>query len=43
MREKNRPFTLSQPEGWLGLSLDAGKIEGALGNSRCVTAFNNAA
>jgi len=37
------PFPLSQLEGWLGLSLDAGEIEGALGNSRCVTAFNNAA
>gem|GEM_PF-3019389 len=33
------PFELSQPEGWLGLSL--GGIESLLGNSSCVKALSN--
>jgi len=35
------PFKLSQPEGWLGLSLYGEEIKPVAGNSSCVTAFNN--
>lgn len=35
------PFELSQPEGWLGLSLDGRPIESLLGNSSCVKALSN--
>lgn len=35
------PFKLSQPEGWLGLSLTGKEIKPVAGDSSCVTAFNN--
>ena len=35
------PFELSQPEGWLGLSLCGRPIEPPLGNSSCVKALSN--
>ncbi len=34
------PFTLTQPEGWLGQSLVGDEIEPIVGNSYCVEAFN---
>lgn len=34
------PFTLTQPEGWLGQSLVSEEIEPIAGNSSCVDAFN---
>ena len=35
------PFTLSQPEGWLGQSLLDGSIETLSGRCLCVNAWNN--
>ena len=35
------PHTLSQPEGWLGQSLDGSCIETILGHCSCVKALNN--
>jgi predicted N-acetyltransferase YhbS len=35
------PFDLSQPEGWLGQSLDGGPIEPILGGSSCVKALDD--
>jgi predicted N-acetyltransferase YhbS len=37
------PFPLSQPEGWLGLSLGSNPIEGLSGTCSCVSAFCDAA
>ncbi len=37
------PFALSQPEGWLGLSLEGRGLETYSGRFTCVKAFNNAA
>ena len=37
------PLELSQPEGWLGLSLRDGSIESIPGSCSCVKAFNNPA
>ena len=34
------PFTLTQPEGWLGQSLVSKEIEPIAGDSFCVEAFN---
>jgi len=36
------PFTLTQPEGWLGQSLLSDEIHPIAGNSSCVEAFNKA-
>ncbi len=35
------PFKLSQPEGWLGLSLTGQEIEPITNNPSCVKAFDN--
>ena len=35
------PFELSQPQGWMGQSLDGKPIRTAKGPTRCVNAFNN--
>lgn len=37
------PFTLSQPEGWLGQSLSGRCIEQISGRCKCVKAFDNPA
>jgi putative acetyltransferase len=39
--DEKPPFELSQPEGWLGLSLGGPPIESLLGNSSCVKALSN--
>lgn len=35
------PFTLSQPEGWLGQSLSSDSIDSLTGTCSCVPAFHN--
>ena len=34
------PLTLTQPEGWLGQSLDGDEVKPIAGNSQCVDAMN---